>query len=126
MKAHLYNFTSGKAGMGGVDKAKVNQVIHDMSKGSAFYAHANAQDAKTNQRIEAFRTKLSAYTRTPQLRLSLAKKAATQEFQLERKRFLGRPCVVVDMDMFFAAVEIRDNPKLASVRRSSGEPQATD
>lgn len=31
---------------------------------------------------------------------------------MERKRDLSQICVVVDMDMYFAAVEIRDNPSL--------------
>lgn len=43
---------------------------------------------------------------------SLRRKAQAQVVALEKKRNLSRICVVVDMDMFFAAVEIRDNPSL--------------
>jgi DNA polymerase kappa len=43
---------------------------------------------------------------------SLRKRVHAQVVAMEKKRNLSRICVVVDMDMFFAAVEIRDNPSL--------------
>lgn len=43
---------------------------------------------------------------------SLRKRVQAQIVAFEKKRNLSRICVVVDMDMFFAAVEIRDNPSL--------------
>jgi DNA polymerase kappa len=102
-----------QAGMGSVDKAKVAAVVHAVSRGSAFYAHAAAQAAKTDARIAKQRQHLATLSAEgfPSLmasrRNALCAKAAALEQSLDASRFCGRPCVVVDMDMFFAAVEVR-------------------
>mmetsp|Transcript_10898 Transcript_10898/g.25525 ORF Transcript_10898/g.25525 Transcript_10898/m.25525 type:complete len:125 (+) Transcript_10898:65-439(+) len=107
-KSHLFVFTANKAGMGGVDKQKVNHVIHEMSKGSAFYSHAVSQDEKTTAKIAELKAKLAildtSSTSTSTAHSALLKRVAMAEARLESKRFCGRPCVVVDMDMFYAAV----------------------
>jgi len=67
---------------------------------------------KCDSRIAALKAK--SHTLNKYITSSLVKKAASIEFDLESTRFCGRPCVVVDMDAFYASVEIRDNPALAS------------
>ena len=42
----------------------------------------------------------------------MRKKIEKEVARLEAERNLSRVCVVVDMDMFFAAVEMRDDPSL--------------
>ena len=109
-QAHLFHFTANKAGMGGVDKAKVNRVVHDMSKNSAHHKHALKQDAKVDARVHAQRLKLESLTRQGAERL--LRQVTQIEERLEHKRWLGRVCVVVDMDCYFAAVAMRDDPSL--------------
>lgn len=40
--------------------------------------------------------------------------------EIERERYLDRTWVHIDMDMFYAAVEIRDDPSLADVPMAVG------
>ena len=108
--AHLFVFTNGKAGMDNVDQSKVNQVVYESSKESAFFANAEKRDAKTEERVARMRRDLAVLRREDlaPLRGALNKKAAA----LERERDLSRVWMVIDMDCFFAAVAALDNPEL--------------
>ena len=103
--AHLVVFTSHKAGMDRVDKEKVNKVVYENSVGSKFFAQAQKMDAKHSARIEQMKAKL---------RNAPINESRHQEVfaEAERSRQLGDWWCVVDFDMFYAAVEMRDNPSL--------------
>ena len=132
-EAHLFVFTADKAGMGSADKAHVNRVVYEMSKDSAFFAHAKKNDAKTDAKIAEYKAKLATLSVQPTLlQSSLSSKSNTRgsnpllrrvmelDHHLERLRYCSRPCVVVDMDAFYAAVEMRDQPALATVPMAVG------
>lgn len=110
--AHLFVFSgSNKAGMSGYDKAKQAEIIYESSKDSNYFKHALAQDKKTDERISKMQEKVRSMS---QSQTALIKKSVIKDrAELESKRDFGRICCVLDMDMFFAAVEIRDRPELA-------------
>ncbi|KAA0174468.1 hypothetical protein FNF27_04064 [Cafeteria roenbergensis] len=111
-EAHYYHFSHDKAGMGSVDKAKVAAVVHSMSEGSSFYRNEERRDARIQQQIEGMRRRWQAL-REGGLELEGAAATARRErAAMETRRRLDRVWVVVDMDMFFAAVEMRDKPEL--------------
>eukprot|EP00644_Phytophthora_capsici_P000109 jgi/Phyca11/4972/fgenesh1_pm.PHYCAscaffold_4_\ len=114
----MFVFTADKAGMKGVDKQHVQEVVHKMSKDSSFYQKSLRDNEKVEQRVVAMREKLACLTGGQQLRLQ--QEADAQVKQLEATRDLSRTIVVVDMDMFYAAVEMRDNPKLRDVPLAVG------
>ncbi|XP_053557369.1 DNA polymerase kappa isoform X2 [Bombina bombina] len=99
-----------KAGMEGLDKEKINKIIMDATKGSRFYDNELKKDQQVNQRIEKMMQQKALLT-SPQI-----KKAQIQvdklAMELERRRDLSRVIVHIDMDAFYAAVEMRDNPEL--------------
>ncbi|XP_075038100.1 DNA polymerase kappa [Mixophyes fleayi] len=99
-----------KAGMEGLDKDKINKIIMDVTKGSRFYDNELKKDQQVNQRIEKMLQQKSLLTS------SQIKKAQIQvdklALELERSRDLNRVIVHVDMDAFYAAVEMRDDPEL--------------
>uniref|UniRef100_A0A6I8SDH9 DNA polymerase kappa n=1 Tax=Xenopus tropicalis TaxID=8364 RepID=A0A6I8SDH9_XENTR len=99
-----------KAGMEGLDKEKINKIIMDATKGSRFYDNELKKDQQVNQRIEKLMQQKS------QLTDQQIKKAQIQvdrlALELERNRDLSRIIVHVDMDAFYAAVEMRDSPEL--------------
>mmetsp|Transcript_99667 Transcript_99667/g.266277 ORF Transcript_99667/g.266277 Transcript_99667/m.266277 type:complete len:673 (-) Transcript_99667:31-2049(-) len=110
--AHLYVFTNEKGGMAGFDKDLQSEVIAEMSKGSSHHQHALKQDRKTDDRIAAMREKIAAMTALD--RRNLSKRWEALKAAAGKKVDLSRWCVVLDMDAFFASVEIRDNPSLAT------------
>ena len=154
---HLFVFTADKAGMGNADKEHVNRVVYEMSKNSAYFAHAKKNDEKTDAKIAEYKQKLATLDLGPSALLSsastssstsssssfsssssggggssgssgsssnssnpLLRRVVELERQLERARYCSRPCVVVDMDAFFAAVEMRDDPRLLAVPMAVG------
>ena len=115
MADHLFVFANNKAGMDGVDRSKVNETIYELSKDSAFFKNSLEKDAKTDERIAELRLRLGSKRRH-----DLHETVDALVAELEAKRCLSRVHVVVDMDMFFAAVEMRDRPELAHVPMAVG------
>merc|ERR1719402_891857 len=112
----LMALNDNKAGMTGLDTDKINAIIESASKGSKFYQAKLASQAKIDQQIERLGQQLAALKRAD---LDRARREADlQAACLERD--LSRTIVHVDMDMFYAAVEMRDNPKLANIPMAVG------
>ena len=108
--AHLVVFTAHKAGMdykAGLDQDKINKIIHENSVGSRFYNQALAQNKKTEKRIEHMKKKLQ---RLPPIDYMQHRRIISKFEKDERK--LDRWWCVVDFDMFYAAVAMRDDPSL--------------
>lgn len=99
-----------KAGMEGLDKEKINKIIMEATKGSRFYGNELKKEKQVNQRIENIMQQKAQIT-SQQLR-----KAQLQvdrfAMELEQSRDLHSTIVHIDMDAFYAAVEMRDNPEL--------------
>ncbi|XP_041869041.1 DNA polymerase kappa isoform X3 [Corvus kubaryi] len=99
-----------KAGMQGLDKEKINKIIMDATKGSRFYENELKKDQQVNQRIEKM-MQLKEKVTTQQL-LKAQLQVDKLVIELERSRNLSSTIVHIDMDAFYAAVEMRDNPEL--------------
>ena len=107
-----------KAGMQGIDKAKVNQIIFEASKGSKFHKNELRKDEKVEKKIGSMMDMLKKVTDTQK---ADALKVVDREIELlEKTRDLSHVIVHVDMDAFYAAVEMRDDPKLKDVPMAVG------
>lgn len=100
-----------KAGMSGLDKQKINRIILEATKGSRFYNNEMRKEKQASERAARLKAKLVKITQAQkQMALDELKQ---MENQLESTRDLSRVIVHIDMDAFYAAIEIRDNPSLA-------------
>ncbi|XP_022095439.1 DNA polymerase kappa-like [Acanthaster planci] len=99
-----------KAGMDGLDKEKINKIIMEASKGSRFYENERKKEAQVNQRIDRMMQQLAGITQQQKAAALVEMDAMIAE--LETSRDLSRSIVHLDMDAFYAAVEMRDNPSL--------------
>ncbi|NXC88591.1 POLK polymerase, partial [Cercotrichas coryphoeus] len=89
-----------KAGMEGLDKEKINKIIMEATK----------KDQQVNQRIEKMMQLKEKITAQQLLKAQLQVDKLVME--LEQNRNLSCTIVHIDMDAFYAAVEMRDNPEL--------------
>ncbi|KAL7988963.1 hypothetical protein Chor_007882, partial [Crotalus horridus] len=99
-----------KAGMQGLDKEKINKIIMEASKGSRFYENELKKDQQVNKRIEKMLKLKSKITEQQILKAQLQMDKLAME--LDQNRDLSCTIVHIDMDAFYAAVEMRDNPEL--------------
>lgn len=114
----LFVFTAQKAGMKDVDKDHVQKVVYDLSKDSKFFQNSMKQNQKVDAKIQEMHSQLAQLSELR--REKLQKQVDNVVVQLEATRDLTRTIVVVDMDMFYAAVEMRDSPKLRDVPLAVG------
>jgi len=106
----LMSLNDNKAGMTGLDKEKINQIIENASKGSKFYAKQKENQARIDAQIENLKARQGSLTPKE---IFLARQEADSYVQyLNQGLDLSRTIVHVDMDMFYAAVEMRDNTNL--------------
>jgi len=99
-----------KAGMEGLDKESISKVIEEASKGSKFYAKKQEDQARISQQAKEMKLALDAFTPSE---LEAARVSADVLIDnLRAGRILNKVIVHVDMDMFYAAVEMRDQPDL--------------
>ncbi|XP_074650245.1 DNA polymerase kappa-like [Tubulanus polymorphus] len=99
-----------KAGMQSLDKARINQIIFDASKGSKFYEKELKKEDEIRERIRKQQQILEQVS--PQQIASTKIMVEQMIESLECERELNRIIVHVDMDAFYAAVEMRDDETL--------------
>ena len=99
-----------KAGMIGLDKQRINQIIFEASKGSRFYENELKKEKQVSERINKQTACLKKITEQQRQEALEATDLIVNE--LEKTRDLSRTFVHIDMDAFYAAVEILDNPEL--------------
>ncbi|KAI0244606.1 hypothetical protein L0F63_006104, partial [Massospora cicadina] len=116
--ARMAGPSSGKAGLGNCDKEAINRKIYELSKGSKFFENERKKDEVLSRKIEGLLEKYN--------KLSMADLSCNLPYlnQLERAyedtRDLSQIIVHVDMDAFYASVEILDNPELVDEARKYG------
>ncbi|XP_052280237.1 DNA polymerase kappa-like isoform X2 [Dreissena polymorpha] len=99
-----------KAGMQGLDKERINQIIYKASKGSKFYENERQKEDQMKRRIADQKEKIDQISAEKLKEGEMEADCLLEDF--EQQRDLSHTIVHVDMDAFYAAVEMLDNPEL--------------
>uniref|UniRef100_A0A9J2Q302 DNA polymerase kappa n=1 Tax=Ascaris lumbricoides TaxID=6252 RepID=A0A9J2Q302_ASCLU len=113
----MQTFNDNKAGMVGLDKERIQKIIEENTSPS-FDEYAKKRSERITSRIEHNRKLLTTFT--PQ---QIAKAQCEMDElveSLEEGRDLSRIALHIDMDAFYAAVEMRDDPSLRTVPMAVG------
>ncbi|CAD6192766.1 unnamed protein product [Caenorhabditis auriculariae] len=113
----MLTFSDNKAGMSGLDKDKITKIITENT--SASYSNfSQKKQQKLEERIKEIKSRLESATAAE--RASAQKSMDEMMEDLESERDLTRHYVCVDMDAYFAAVEMRDDPRLRTIPMAVG------
>ncbi|KJH41114.1 hypothetical protein DICVIV_12914 [Dictyocaulus viviparus] len=116
-KGKMLTFNDNKAGMMGLNKEHINRIIETYTSGnySDFYKR---QQEKVHAKISTLKKCLENVSPTEWVKAE--KEMDELAARLECGRDLRRDCVHIDMDAYFAAVEMRDEPRLRTVPMAVG------
>ena len=113
-------YTGEKGGMKGINHEKIEKIIYETTKNSRIFKKNEEDLAYLKQEVLALEKKLENFHKNEILYNQVAQLAKSRiEFLKEQRRF-DKIWMHLDMDMFFAAVEIKDNPSLANVPMAVG------
>lgn len=107
-------FNASKAGMSDPIKARVDAAVARDMKNSAYYKRQIEKKVNNKTKIELYNAKIQAVSANPKLLGKLQGEFKSAMRVVEEGPDLSRHWVHVDLDMFFVAIELRDNPDLAT------------
>lgn len=107
--------SAAKAGLR-KDQEEINRIIYEASKGSKYFENEKRNDERITRKVEAMLQKMSEKLRavpeaSPEWQ-AIERRADAIAARLEEKRDLSRFIVHCDLDMFYAAVELKRDPSL--------------
>ena len=113
-------YTGEKGGMKGINHEKIEKIIYETTKNSRIFRKNEEDLASLKQEISLLEKKLENFHKNEILYNQVAQLAKSRiEFLKEQRRF-DKIWMHLDMDMFFAAVEIMDDPSLANIPMAVG------
>ncbi len=111
-----------KAGMDGIDRAKIDSIILRESADSNYMKQQRKRDAAVNERIERMRQRLAEHGGVGGSWREAQERALQPEIdRLMADRRSLSTCVVVDMDAFYMSCELLTRPDLKNVPACVGK-----
>lgn len=119
----LNRFTE-KAGMKDINKHKIEKIIYEASKNTDFYRHEQQKTEQVQKKVRSMKNDIQKnILKGPKFIKETNDEIEKKIRDLEKERVLTETWIHVDMDMFYASVEIRDNPELADYPLAVGDLQ---
>ena len=109
--------------MDNIDADEIARRVYEASKDSDHYKKQLFKTERAKKKGQMFKQKVENFKRNERLFRERKNEAKGLLGDLERDRDLTRTWFHIDMDMFYAAVEIRDNPALAELPIATGSMQ---
>ena len=109
--------------MDNIDAAEIARKVYEASKDSNHYKRQVFKTERAKKKGQVLSKKVENFKRNERLYREKKREAKMLVADLERDRDLSRTWFHIDMDMFYAAVEIRDNPSLADRPLAIGSMQ---
>ena len=107
-----------KAGMDGIDRKKVQELVYEASKDSRFFKNEQKKSAELDVKVAKM---VAEYEKLQSQNLTADIVACDRmEEMIEAERNLDEWVVHVDMDSFYASVHERDSPKLKAMPMAVG------
>ena len=107
---------SDKAGMEGIDRARIDAIILRESGDSAYMKQQRKRDQAVNVKIEHMKERLQRHQEARKdWRVAIERQLEPEMQELMASRRQRSTCVVVDMDMFYMACELLTRPELEKV-----------
>ena len=114
-------FTAEKAGMEGLDTEKINEIITNATKNTKLYKKQQEEKEKIKREVETINKNLSQFHKNSLLYSQIKTLAESKLKSIEKESRFDKVWFHIDMDMFFAAIEIRDNPELEHIPIAVGD-----
>ena len=102
------SFTQNRA-----DDARLSQLIKEAAAGSEFSRKEEEKKLECEDRVRKYRAKIKCLKGMPDKWSRMKHKVDQLVDCIRKERVVSRTWIHIDMDMFFAAVEIKDDPSLA-------------
>lgn len=111
-------YNGNKAGFDGLDKDKIDKII-TANSGAKFTDFKSKQEERLNQKVNILKEKISKFS---DIEIRKAEKKVDKFIiHQENQRNLDHVMLHIDMDAFYAAVEMRDDPSLRDIPMAVGE-----
>ena len=107
-----YIFTGEKSGMKDIDHEKIDKIIYETTKNTRFYKRNEEDLNNLKEDVSLIEKKLENFHKNEILYNQIKQLANSRLEFLKKQRRFDKIWFHIDMDMFYAAVEIRDNPAL--------------
>ena len=89
-EAQMYNFTHEKAGMEGLDRSKIDQIIHDASVDSDFYKHEQEKAKSIDEKVHSMRNEIEQNLRKgPSFIRAITEEINKKITEIESERILS-------------------------------------
>jgi DNA polymerase kappa len=108
-----FHFTNNKAGMDGLDRKEIDKIIYETTKDSPITKKKEEELVQLKLQNTEYTAKLNSLYKSDILVNQMKNDALNKIKEIRLKRDTSKLWMHLDMDMFYAAVEIRDNPSLA-------------
>jgi nucleotidyltransferase/DNA polymerase involved in DNA repair len=116
-----YHFTTEKAGMQGLNREEIDRIIKENTRDSVITKRKEEELEKVKQQVEALKHKLDQLNKNEILYNQNKMLADAKLKEIKNSRIFTKCWLHLDMDMFYAAVEIRDNPSIANLPVAVGD-----